>query len=163
MATMAAASSLTLTMANLKISSSSQSCFMSGSGGSLWQSPVFGAKTSSTNHRFTGAVCKQTVGPKQGPVAPLPVEWVKKPVLTEKSIKILQRNQYTFDVDQRASKPQMKAWVEAFFNVKVVAMNSHRPPRKTRRMGMLVGHPVRHKRMIVTLKEDDTIPLFNMQ
>jgi len=43
--------------------------------------------------------------------------------------------------------------------VKVVGMNSHRPPKKKKRVGAVIGYPVRYKRMIVTLKVGDYIPL----
>lgn len=55
---------------------------------------------------------------------------VKYPVLTEKTIRLLEKNQYTFNVDQKSTKTEIKKWIESFFNVRVKAMNSHIPPRK---------------------------------
>ena len=76
-----------------------------------------------------------------------------------KAIRLLEKRQYTFDVDLKATKTEVKRWVEGFFNVKVVGMNSHRPPKKKKRVGAIIGYRVRYKRMIVTLKVGDSIPL----
>jgi len=76
-----------------------------------------------------------------------------------KAIRLLEKRQYTFDVDIKATKTEVKRWVEGFFSVKVVGMNSHRPPKKKKRIGYITGYPVRYKRMIVTLKLGNSIPL----
>jgi len=39
-----------------------------------------------------------------------------------------------------STRAKIKHWVELFFGVKVIAMNSHRLPRKGRRMGPILGH-----------------------
>nr|AND49611.1 ribosomal protein L23 [Sphagnum subnitens] len=85
---------------------------------------------------------------------------MKYPVLTEKTIRLLEKNQYTFDVDQKSTKTEIKKWIEGFFSVKVIRMNSHRPPKKKRRIGPIIGHSVRYKRMIITLRSGYSIPLF---
>ncbi|CAK9188886.1 unnamed protein product [Sphagnum troendelagicum] len=85
---------------------------------------------------------------------------MKYPVLTEKTIRLLEKNQYTFDVDQKSTKTEIKKWIEGFFGVKVIRMNSHRPPKKKRRIGPIIGHSVRYKRMIITLRSGYSIPLF---
>jgi ribosomal protein L23 len=51
---------------------------------------------------------------------------VKYPILSEKSICLLERNQYTFNVDSQLNKIKMKIWIEHFFDVKVIAMNNYR-------------------------------------
>nr|YP_010192121.1 ribosomal protein L23 [Alsophila denticulata]QZN05764.1 ribosomal protein L23 [Alsophila denticulata] len=87
----------------------------------------------------------------------------KNQVLTEKSIRLLQQNQYTFDVNPELTKSEMKDWIEKFFKVKVKGMNSRRlPGRRGRRRGNKLGFSdsVRRKRMIVTLRNNDVIPLF---
>nr|BAT70128.2 ribosomal protein L23 [Takakia lepidozioides] len=86
---------------------------------------------------------------------------VKYPVLTEKMIRLLEKNQYTFDVNLKSTKTEIKQWIERFFNVKVMAMNSHRPPGKKKRIGPIIGHSVRYKRMIITLRSGYSIPLFS--
>ena len=88
------------------------------------------------------------------------IDYIKSPVLKLKSIRLLEKNQYTFDVDLKATKTEVKCWVEGFFGVKVIGMNSNRPPRKLKRVGATVGYKVRYKRMIVTLRTGDSIPIF---
>jgi ribosomal protein L23 len=88
---------------------------------------------------------------------------VKYPVLTKKSIRLLERNEYTFNVDSQLNKKKMKIWIEHFFDVKVIAMNSYRLPEKGGKRGSMIGHPIRCKRMIITLKPGDSIPLFSEQ
>lgn len=73
-----------------------------------------------------------------------------------KIIRLLEKRKYTFDVDLRLTKTEVKNWVEKSFLVKVIGMNSHRPPRKKKRMKSIGGY----KRMIVTLKKGYSIPLF---
>nr|WKT08374.1 ribosomal protein L23 [Mesostigma viride] len=87
------------------------------------------------------------------------IDIVKYPVLTEKATRLLENNQYTFDVDPKANKITIKALIEDFFNVKVLSVNTHRPPRKKRRIGRSEGYRPNYKRVIVTLKTGDSIEL----
>lgn len=80
--------------------------------------------------------------------------------MRSKVIRLLEKRQYAFDVDPRATKTEVKRWVESFFDVKVEGMNSHIPPRKMKRMGQAKGYPVRYKRMIVTLRDGYVLPIF---
>jgi large subunit ribosomal protein L23 len=67
---------------------------------------------------------------------------------------------YAFEVDKKATKPQIKQAVEKAFNVKVTAVNIIMHPGKTRSLGRrsLPAHP--WKKAIVTLKPGDSIELF---
>lgn len=90
------------------------------------------------------------------------IDNVKSFVLTEKSARLIeQNNRYTFDVDPRLTKPQIRQFVEEVFGVKVVAVNTHRPPRKKRRLGSSQGYKTQYKRAIVTLRDTDTIEVFS--
>nr|YP_010287004.1 ribosomal protein L23 [Limnobium laevigatum]UKT61062.1 ribosomal protein L23 [Limnobium laevigatum] len=85
------------------------------------------------------------------------MDGIKYAVFTEKSIRLLGNNQYTSNVESGSTRTEIKHWVELFFGVKVIAMNSH---RLDRRMGPVRGHR-RHsnyKRMIVTLQPGYSIP-----
>lgn len=82
------------------------------------------------------------------------------PLFTEKSARILENNQYTFDVDPSLSKPEIRQLVEETFQVKVLSINTHRPPRKSRRLGQYQGFRSQKKRVIFTLRPEDSIPLF---
>jgi len=86
------------------------------------------------------------------------IDLVKYPVLTEKTSIILTKNsQYTFDVDKRLTKTQIKKLFETLFEVNVMGVNTHIPPRKTVRVGLARGHRPSYKRAIITLKENQTI------
>lgn len=85
---------------------------------------------------------------------------VLRPVVTEKATLLLEENKYVFDVILKATKPQIKAAIESLFEVKVVAVNTLRPPRKKRRVGKFIGYKPQYKRAIVTLATEDSITLF---
>lgn len=85
---------------------------------------------------------------------------VRQPIVTEKATILLENNQYTFEVDPRANKTQIKAAIEELFSVKVTGVNTYNPPRKQRRMGRFVGHRPLYKKAIVTLAAGDSITLF---
>jgi large subunit ribosomal protein L23 len=86
---------------------------------------------------------------------------IKRPIFTEKTIGLIERkNQYTFDVDLKLTKTKIKSLIEELFEVKVIAVSTHRPPRKKRRIGQFQGYRPRYKRVLITLKPDDSIPLF---
>ncbi|AFY62237.1 50S ribosomal protein L23 [Synechococcus sp. PCC 6312] len=85
---------------------------------------------------------------------------VRRPIVTEKATIALENNQYTFDVDPRANKIQIKDAIEELFSVKVTAVNTYNPPKKARRVGKFAGFRPQYKRAIVTLAAGDTITLF---
>tara|TARA_Y100000589_G_scaffold57280_1_gene47576 strand:+ start:10603 stop:10905 length:303 start_codon:yes stop_codon:yes gene_type:complete len=85
---------------------------------------------------------------------------IRKPVITEKATNSLDLNQYTFEVDHRAAKPDIKNAIESIFNVKVVGISTMNPPRRTRRLGKFAGKRSQIKKAIVRLAEGDTIQLF---
>jgi len=81
------------------------------------------------------------------------------PVVSEKSYGLLEENKYTFLVDPRANKTEIKIAVEAVFGVKVAAVNTLNRPGKTRRTRQGTGKRKDTKRAIVTLREG-TIDIF---
>ncbi|NEN94947.1 MAG: 50S ribosomal protein L23 [Moorea sp. SIO1F2] len=85
---------------------------------------------------------------------------VIRPIVTEKATLLMEQNKYVFDVIIKATKPQIRAAIESLFEVKVVAVNTLRPPRKKRRVGRFVGYKPQYKRAIVTLAPGDSITLF---
>ncbi len=85
---------------------------------------------------------------------------VRRPIVTEKATLLLEQNQYTFEVDPKATKPAIKAAIETLFDVKVTAVKTQNPPRKTRRVGKFFGHRPLYKRAVVTLAPGDSITLF---
>ena len=85
---------------------------------------------------------------------------IRCPIVTEKATLLLENNQYVFEVMPKATKPEIKAAIESLFDVKVIGVNTQRPPRKKRRVGRFVGYKPLYKRAVVTLNEGDSIPLF---
>lgn len=80
---------------------------------------------------------------------------VRRPIVTEKATRLMEENKYTFEVNPQATKPEIKAAIEDLFEVKVVQVNTHRPPRKKRRVGKFIGFKPHYKRAIVTLAPGD--------
>ncbi|MDE5087850.1 MAG: 50S ribosomal protein L23 [Trichodesmium sp. St16_bin2-tuft] len=85
------------------------------------------------------------------------VDIIKNPVVTEKATRLMELNQYTFDVDPRATKPMIKEIIEQVFEVKVIGINTLNLPRKKRRVGKYIGFKPRYKRAIVTLEDGEPI------
>jgi large subunit ribosomal protein L23 len=85
---------------------------------------------------------------------------VRRPIVTEKATMLLENNQYTFEVDPRATKTQIKAAIQELFNVSVTGISTQNPPRKKRRMGKFMGYKPLYKRAVVTLADGDSITLF---
>ena len=86
------------------------------------------------------------------------MDGIKYAVFTDKSIRLLGKNQYTSNVESGSTRTEIKHWVELFFGVKVIAMNSHQLPGKGRRMGPIMGHTMHYRRMIITLQPGYSIP-----
>lgn len=84
---------------------------------------------------------------------------IKKPIITEKSAALADKNVIVFSVDPKANKTQIKQAVEAIFNVKVESVNTLNAPTKKRRVGRYTGRTKRRKKAIVKLAEGSSIEL----
>jgi large subunit ribosomal protein L23 len=82
---------------------------------------------------------------------------ILSPSITEKSTMASEQNQVVFNVALTASKPQIKAAVEALFGVKVTAVNTLRRLGKTKRFRGFIGKQKDVKKAVVTLAEGQTI------
>lgn len=86
------------------------------------------------------------------------VDLVKYPVITGKTyFALVKNNQFTFDVDLRLTKSQIKNVFETLFKVDVISVNTHIPPRQKIRVGLAQGYRPRYKRAIITLKVGQSI------
>ena len=85
---------------------------------------------------------------------------IRRPLITEKATKALELNQYTFEVDHRAAKPDIKPAVEKLFDVRVVGISTMNPPRRSRRVGRFSGKRAQIKKAVVRLAEGNSIQLF---
>jgi len=81
------------------------------------------------------------------------------PVFTEKSYNGQQNGVYTFKVDKRATKTQIKSEIERHFGVKVVKINTLNTKPKARRMGRYAGKTKTYKKAIVTLAQGYSIEM----
>jgi large subunit ribosomal protein L23 len=88
------------------------------------------------------------------------IDLVKYPLLTEKTIKLIEQNQYSFAVDAQATKTSVKVAIEKLFDVKVISVNTSLQAIKKRRVGKFIGKKAQYKRAIVTLAPEDSITLF---
>jgi large subunit ribosomal protein L23 len=79
------------------------------------------------------------------------------PAITEKSTLASEQNQVVFNVARKASKPEIKAAVEALFGVKVTAVNTHVRKGKLKRFRGTVGRLSDVKKAIVTLADGHSI------
>ncbi|MEK7802715.1 MAG: 50S ribosomal protein L23 [Pseudomonadota bacterium] len=82
-----------------------------------------------------------------------------RPIVTEKSMMGSQYGQITFKVPVDATKPDVKAAVEAIYGVKVTAVNTVLTKGKTKRFKGILGRRSDSKKAIVTLAEGQTIDL----
>lgn len=85
---------------------------------------------------------------------------IKKPLLTEKTGEGLASNKYTFQVNIKANKSQIKREVEKFFNVRVTKVNTLIQCGKVKRVRKIAGKRPDWKKAIVTLASGDKIPFF---
>ena len=89
---------------------------------------------------------------------------IRRPVLTEQSLRHKENlNQFTFEVDRKANKIEIKYAVETLFDVDVVRVNIVNTPakrgRRARSRRLLVRRPG-YKKAIVTLAEGQTLEMF---
>ncbi|QQZ09551.1 50S ribosomal protein L23 [Heyndrickxia vini] len=79
---------------------------------------------------------------------------IKRPVITERSTDVMADKKYTFEVDVRANKTQVKDAVEEIFGVKVAKVNVMNYKGKFKRMGRHAGYTNKRRKAIVTLTTD---------
>jgi large subunit ribosomal protein L23 len=82
---------------------------------------------------------------------------IVSPAITEKSTMASEQNQVVFNVAKKASKPEIKAAVEALFGVKVTAVNTLVRKGKVKRFRGTIGRQGDVKKAIVTLVDGQSI------
>ena len=85
---------------------------------------------------------------------------IKRPIITEKTTRLMEQNKYCFMVDPRANKTQIKSAVEEIFKVKVKSVNTLNLLGKLKRMGRYEGRRPSWKRAVVTLEQGSRIEFF---
>ena len=83
-----------------------------------------------------------------------------RPVVSEKSYAGIEQNSYTFLVDKRANKTEIKEAVQSIWGVRVTSVNTMNRQGKVKRRGWTKGKRADQKRAIVTLAQGDSIQIF---
>jgi large subunit ribosomal protein L23 len=89
-----------------------------------------------------------------------PRDVIIRPVVSEKSYAGLEHNSYTFLVDPRSNKTEIKEAVQSIWNVRVTSVNTLHRAGKSKRRGWTTGRTSAQKRAIITLAEGDSIEIF---
>lgn len=79
---------------------------------------------------------------------------IKRPVITERSTDLMADKKYTFEVDLKANKTQVRKAIEEIFDVNVAKVNILNYKGKFKRMGRYGGYTDKRRKAIVTLTED---------
>ena len=86
------------------------------------------------------------------------IELVKYPVLTEKSVRLMDMNQYTFDVDLKFTKPQIKTLVSSYSSGSYWCQ--YPPPTKEETTHSYTqGKKASYKRVIISVKRGQSIQI----
>jgi large subunit ribosomal protein L23 len=83
-----------------------------------------------------------------------------RPIVSEKSYAGIEQNVYTFLVDKRANKTEIKEAIQQIWNVQVASVNTLNRKGKVKRRRFTEGKRPDQKRAIVTLAEGDSIEIF---
>jgi large subunit ribosomal protein L23 len=86
---------------------------------------------------------------------------IVRPIITEKSSRLMALNKYTFEVLPRANKIEIRKAVEEVFKVKVSSVHTIKVRSKPKRMGRFLGRSRSWKKAIVTLIPGERIEFFD--
>jgi large subunit ribosomal protein L23 len=89
-----------------------------------------------------------------------PRDIIISPIVSEKSYAAAQNKQYSFFIDERVDKSEIKKAIEKIFNVKVLKVSTMNVKAKPKRLGRSVGKRSKKKKAIVTLSKKDKIDFF---
>ncbi|HSL84914.1 MAG TPA: 50S ribosomal protein L23 [Thermoanaerobaculia bacterium] len=92
-----------------------------------------------------------------------PRDIIREPVVSEKSYDLVEdNNTYTFVVDPRASKTEIKQAIQSIFGVKVLSVHTMNRRGKRKRTGWVYGKRASTKRALVKLAPGDEIDVFGV-
>jgi large subunit ribosomal protein L23 len=92
-----------------------------------------------------------------------PHDIIFAPVVSEKSYDLIEdQNTYTFEVDPRSNKEEIRDAIEEVFDVTVLRVNTMNRKGKRKRSGYKIGKRKDIKRAVVKLAEGDSIDLFGV-
>ena len=92
-----------------------------------------------------------------------PRDIIFEPIVSEKSYDLIEdENTYTFVVDRRSNKTEIKQAIATIFDVKVVSVNTINRKGKLKRTGYMLGKRKDTKRALVKLADGDKIDIFEV-
>ena len=92
-----------------------------------------------------------------------PREIIKRPIITERTSDLMAKdNKYTFIVDKKANKIEVRHAVKELFKVEVEKVNIMNVRPKKRKVGKYEGYRPGYKKAIVKLAPGNTIELFEV-
>ncbi|HYU58833.1 MAG TPA: 50S ribosomal protein L23 [Actinomycetota bacterium] len=92
-----------------------------------------------------------------------PRDVIIRPIVSEKSYAGLEQNRYTFLVNPKANKTEIKEAIQAIWNVRVLKVNTNLRRGKVKRFRQTTGQRPSTKRAVVVLAEGDTIEIFEQK
>ena len=92
-----------------------------------------------------------------------PRDVILSPVVSEKSYDLIEHaNTYTFEVDPRSNRTEIRDAIEDIFGVRVLRVNTMNRRGKRKRTGYVMGRRKNTKRALVTLADGNSIDLFGV-
>lgn len=80
-------------------------------------------------------------------------------LLTEKSAKLIEKNQYTFFIDSKLTKTQAKLIIENLYSIRIISIQASRPPKKRKRFSKFEGYKKQYKKIIVRVQPNQSIQI----
>lgn len=87
---------------------------------------------------------------------------IKRPLITEKTTKLVETGKYTFEVMQGVNKVEIKKAIEELFKVTVESINVINVRKKARRVGKHSGFAPAVRKAVVTLQKGQTLDVFEV-
>ncbi len=92
-----------------------------------------------------------------------PRDIIFEPIVSEKSYDLIEdENTYTFVVDRRSNKTEIKQAIASIFDVEVLSVNTINRKGKLKRTGYVLGKRKDTKRALVKLADGDKIDIFEV-
>ena len=79
--------------------------------------------------------------------------------MTEKSTKLIEKNQYTFFVNLKLTKTQIKYIFERLYQVNIISINTYNPPKQRRRFSQIQGYKKNYKKAIIKILPHQSIQI----
>ena len=89
-----------------------------------------------------------------------PTQVIIRPVLSEKTFALAEVGKYTFRVNDKAHKTQIRQAIEQLFDVNVMEVRTAHVHSKPKRRGQTRGRTRQWKKAIVQVRPGQTIPIF---